>query len=126
MRSEDDMNHSWSVDPSNFMKTVEKDVKRRVVDVANQVFEGVVARSPVLSGAFRSVWTLSEGSPNFVQNMDKLTGVIPAPKLPAIRPTAKFPVLYVANGQPYGWLLENGSSKKAPLGMVSVTIANIR
>lgn len=126
MYSEGDMQHTWSVDPSLFTGLVEKRLSDRVVDVTTQVFNGVVQKSPVLSGAFRSVWTVAEGSPNFVERTDRPKAVLSAPSMPSIKPVGRYPVLYVANGQPYGKLLEDGSSAKAPLGMVKVTIANIR
>ena len=120
------MQHTWSVNPSFFAEIVETKLKDRVIDVATQVFNGVVDKSPVLSGAFRSVWTVSEGAPNFVERADRPKSVLSAPAMPSIKPTGKYPVLYVANGQPYGKKLEDGSSTKAPLGMIKVTIANIR
>ena len=91
------------------------------------IFNGVVTRSPVLTGSFRASWNVSFDTPVYAKITSKNT-VTPLPA-----PTFVWPSGYqlgqsvhITNGQPYAQRLEYGWSSQAPLGIVRVTLASIR
>jgi hypothetical protein len=119
----------WVVNPMDFMKTVDKSVKDKAKDLAEQVFDGVVAKTPVWTGRARACWTLNEGAPVFksipLYDVNPLSP-LPPPDRPSISSLPKYPKLYICNGQPYSVKLEYGYSGQAPAGMVRVTLAGLK
>ena len=119
----------WDVTPSDYTKAVLLDAKRLSIRQAYAIFDGCVKRSPVDTGNFRASWRLTSDVPIY----DYVIGgssdnPLPPPKRPVIRPQAGFvlPKLYITNGQPYALRLENGWSKKAPMGIVRVTLESLK
>lgn len=115
----------WSVNPNDFMKNVDVSIERKTLEVSEEIFDGVVQRSPVRTGSFRQSWNASVNVPNETV----IVGGSPesplnAPKFPKlqIKPGDK---VIINNSTVYGPELENGHSDQAPLGMVSVTIASL-
>lgn len=108
-------------------KVFEKMTVNKVEQVCRQIYDGVVKRSPVLTGSYRASWTINLGSPNF----DVVSGG--SATAPLSPPTFQFPSgfklgtpVFIANGQPYAARMETGWSKQAPAGVVRVTLAELR
>jgi hypothetical protein len=101
-------------------------VKKRQLEVVKKVFEGVVTRTPVFTGAARASWRVSIGVPN----PGRVTGGSqlaplgrPAFSLSDIPLYAK---VFISNTTPYIVPLEYGWSKQAPAGMVRITLASLK
>lgn len=123
-----DLISSWSVNPLSFMDSVNESIKDKAIDLAYQIFDGVVDKTPVLTGRARACWTLNEGSPvyNSIPEYGDASNPLDAPKRPILNNAPNNPVFYICNGQPYSVQLEHGYSGKAPLGMVRVTLAGLK
>lgn len=132
---------SWTGQPGVSKRPGEislDDFDREVVDVHSAVcryltrtiYEGIIKRSPVLSGSFRRNWNFTNSDvPNFnfvytppqgpVDSADKLPRplLVPSP----------FPVYTLANGAWYGWNIEvtGWESGKPPYKPVSLTILDV-
>lgn len=120
---------SWSVDPLKFMDTVKTDVSKKAIDLANQIFDGVVDKTPVWTGRARACWTLTPNAPVF-KSIPLKDANPKSPMPPPVRPTiagvGEFPRLFVCNGQPYSCYLEFGGPNNAPTAMVRTTLAGLR
>lgn len=117
----------WGKDPLTFVEEVEKGAVKLTKEVAQAVFEGVVRRSPVLTGKFRASWRVSVNAPDYVVPPRIVPGsqpVIPAPDWPGINVRIG-DLIYISNGAPYGERLENGWSQQAPNGMLALTLAEV-
>lgn len=118
------MSGPFSLALSQFAEKAKDDADRRVREVTLEVASRIIVRSPVDTGRFRANWRLGVGGPvtGTVEATDKTgdqtTGAIAA-ALPA---KAAGTVLYLSNNLPYAWRLETGYSKKAPGGMVGLTV----
>lgn len=121
------MKMAFDFDISKFRSQLGEAVQKKAERITQQIVNGVIARSPVDSGAFRQSWNVSEGRPIYIQvGRGRGNGSpLPAPRI-TVTATTQFPVFYITNGQPYAEELENGSSGQAPAGMVRVTLASIR
>lgn len=109
----------------SFGDELEVALMNRTITLAKKVFEGIVARTPVSTGAARASWSVSVGSPAPVV---RTGGSIGAPLPPPIFPLKTAPAyskIYITNGVPYIMPLEYGSSKQAPQGMVRVTLVSL-
>lgn len=117
--------HKWSVDPRQFLTTVNDSVARKTEELAEKIFDGVVDRSPVSSGGFRASWSAMKGSPTFQYVIGGSPGnPLPRPSYPKIRVKAG-EAIHITNGSPQGGRLENGHSSQAPNGMVALTLASL-
>ena len=106
----------------------DKELPRRhselVTQIANEVLEGVVKRTPVDTGFARNNWEVvasgqATGAPAYAG--DPITRGRVA--LQNLRP---FQDVDIVNGTDYIIPLEYGHSDQAPEGMVSVTISDIK
>lgn len=115
----------WDVDPRNFITTVRDDVTALTNELAEEIFDGVVDKSPVDTGSFRASWNASVDQPvfNYVVGGNSQSPIGP-PSYPRIK--AQFgESIHITNGAPYAGRLENGWSGQAPLGVVAVTLAGL-
>lgn len=112
--------HSWP-EKADIEAVVITQVKRYVAEIYN----GVVMRSPVLTGSFRAAWTVSIGTPQFREVRNE-SGVPLAPP-PFVFPSGYMlgQDLFIANGQPYAERIEYGWSNQAPHGVLRVTLASV-
>lgn len=115
----------WTVDPLKFMKDIDTSVARKTLEVSEEIFDGVVEKSPVDTGNFRASWNVSVN----VADVNTVTGGVSAsplgpPKFPKLS-LDKGDVVIINNSTHYGPALENGHSDQAPLGMVAVTLASL-
>lgn len=108
-----------------FTGHLEEAVKTKTLGIARKVFEGVVDRTPVLTGSARASWNASVGEPIVINriNRDTLNPLGP-PSFP-LKSAPAFSKIYITNGVPYIMQLEYGSSKQAPQGMLRVTLASL-
>lgn len=108
----------------------ENQVKAVRDKIAFQALRGVVLRTPVDTGAARASWQVSFGQAPALSAsagaVDKGGGIAIAQGAQQIGVAPPFTVLFVASGLIYMPKLENGSSRQAPNGMVSVTAADLR
>lgn len=113
-----------------------------MVDVAEQrlaynsfrkvrvLYEKIVARTPVLSGALRAGWNVSYGAPDYTfKDVEIKTGAVaplPAPMFNLTYDKKKAWRMFIANGAPYVQRIEDGwSTGQAPSGMVRISILEV-
>lgn len=115
----------WNVDPSKFMSKVDVSITRKTLEVSEEIFDGVVEKSPVRTGSFRASWnvTVNQADESIVRGGSP-EYPLRAPVFPklSIKPGDK---IIINNSTVYGPKLENGYSDQAPLGMVSVTLVSL-
>lgn len=113
----------WSVSMQKLAEQAGSELELVTQKATLDLFTAVVRRSPVDTGRFRANWNVSQGSPN-------TSAVLEGPVSPShadaeLARAAALPaggITYLANGLPYAEVLENGSSKQAPNGMVRVSV----
>jgi hypothetical protein len=90
----------------------------------------IVLRTPVDTGRARGNWHISIGQPEFTANppeeTDKGGSTTIVEANGKIDNANSGDTVYLTNGLPYVPVLEDGSSKQAPGGMVKVTAAELR
>jgi hypothetical protein len=96
--------------------------------LALEALRGVVLMSPVDTGRFRGNWqqTTDEPATGTLETTDKSGGATIAKGAAQIAQIEPFSVSWLSNNLPYAARLENGYSKQAPSGMLSVTVARLR
>lgn len=133
----------FEADLAAFAKRVDEDLSSVRKKVAFAVFKGVVDRTPVDTGRARLGWAMTDGSPStFVppkQEKGSSPKPGPTPESQAATFSDPYGVTWIANNTPYIAVLEYGRkvktedgervvfpwSKKAPDGMVVVTLADV-
>lgn len=115
----------WTVDPLSFMKDVNISVARKTLEVSEEIFDGVVEKSPVETGNFRASWNVSLNvADETVVTGGSAASPLSPPKFPRIS-VDKGDVVIINNSTHYGPALENGHSDQAPHGIVEVTLASL-
>lgn len=108
----------------NMMALLEQQAADQLAKYAVDLLAGVVMMTPVDTGRARGNWTVESGGSSSTPGIDKNGGQTIAAGAGVIdRATAKgIPqTITLANNLPYIEVLENGSSRQAPHGMVVVT-----
>ena len=82
-----------------------------------EVFNSLVGMSPADTGRFRGNWSIGFGSPDI-----STSGNTSPPSGAPILNWDVSNTLYLTNSLPYAKPLEDGHSKQAPYGMVSLTV----
>ena len=92
--------------------------------IALDALTGIVDNNPVLTGQSRGNWQVSNGSPveGILNTTDKDGARTKANGNAIINQSTPFGVIYITNNLPYIIPLEEGSSGKAPEGMVAITL----
>jgi len=110
------------------LETQEK-IEDAVQVIAMDTLRGVVLKSSVDTGRFRNNWIVSINSPSMEQTpatdasgSGAINKGMAAIEGYDVETTSR---IYIQNNLPYGNRLENGWSKQAPEGMVSVTLNEI-
>lgn len=105
-----------------------KDAEQKLLmaqrEIVLLVYERIVIRSPVDTGLFKGNWQINIGStPTGVVSIKDKTGRIVISQASAALLNYKLddPV-FIVNNLPYANRLEQGWSKQAPYGMVSLTL----
>lgn len=98
-------------------------VKRRV---ALQILNGVVTKSPVDTGRFRSNWQVTLGLParGEVEGVRSAEDVL-STGVSVIAQSKPGETVWLTNNVPYALPLEEGHSEQAPSGVVAVTVAEV-
>jgi len=112
---------SFSDDIKRFNEKVEKRATKLFRGTALSLFGRIITRTPVDTGRLRGNWQVTlNTSPKGILDSTKVqdTGVMKAAKLGDS--------IYIINNLPYAEVIENGSSKQAPQGMVKVTVAEFK
>ena len=100
--------------------------RRLFLDIDNRL----TAKSPVDTGRFKNNWNWSSGTIDFSTNDSKsgagfgTPGGKNLPEIVGLKINGQ--MVYVTNSLPYSKRLEDGWSKQAPAGMISVTIAELK
>jgi len=111
---------TFALDIEKFSKDAGLEINLVVRKISLDAYTRVTKKTPVLTGRAMANWNLSVG------NIDDTTtqSVIPqTPMLP--KNTGLDKAIYITNSLPYINRLEHGWSKKAPNGMVGVTMNEI-
>lgn len=109
---------TFSLDINKFIKKVEGRTDVVISKLVLELFNSVVMKSPVDTGAFRNNWYIT-GDPNSIRQVQKnLEQVSPG----SIAKMASGGAVYIINNMPYAMKLEFGSSKQAPIGMARITV----
>jgi hypothetical protein len=89
------------------------------------LFGNIIQRTPVDTGRLRSNWQVSIGS--YPAETVTQTPAIAVTKGNAEIGKAQMKdSIYIVNNLPYAHVIELGSSKQAPQGMISVTVAEFK
>jgi hypothetical protein len=113
---------AWSVPISEVANRAGAQADAVVRKLTFEIFKAVVLKSPVDTGRFRANWNISADVPDYSTTPSTIKARGGAEAARAL----SFPsggVVYLSNGLPYARVLEDGSSKQAPQGMVKVTVA---
>ena len=121
---------TFTINLQEFQATCSRNAKIIAQRTAMEAFASVVEMTPVDTGRARGAWIPSLDNPS-----DEVTAIDAFDPIGAetINAVASFipsfdlgHVAYLTNNLPYISLLEDGSSKQAPAGMVQVTVMNIQ
>ena len=96
-------------------------------DLATWLLDGVVTRTPVDTGLARANWQVTLGRPatGTVSETDRDGRRTGARGRRVIMRAGPFETIWIVNNLPYVVELEQGSSAKAPAGMVAATLASL-
>lgn len=111
-------------DIQNFVNKTEHKLDLVIRKIALEMFSRVVLRSPVDTGRFRGNWQVAIGFiPQGTLELNDRTGAATISKIEAAALQVEAgDVIVLANNLPYGPRLEDGYSRKAPAGMVGLTV----
>lgn len=115
-------------DISAAVATITKDLGLDARDAVNliglELWGDVTLIAPVDTGRYRAAWNLAENAPDTsVPPPGKGPNSVSAPSSPGFAANGLFPVLFLSNALPYAAVLEDGTSTKAPDGILSVALA---
>lgn len=113
----------WKNPPTKFVRSYREAYGYVVREATIRLLRGVITRSPVDTGRFKSNWQVAEGSAP--------TGTVgisgdPLSVISKVPGNAYGKVLYVVNNLPYAERLENGWSEQAPTGMVKLAMMDVQ
>ena len=109
----------FNVNLNKFVKKIGIEAEVAVRKIAFDVLRGVTKKTPVDTGRARANWNLGYQSINTKITSDTTFKLVEPPKGSGNK------VIYITNSLPYISALENGSSQKAPKGMVMITLQEI-
>lgn len=120
--------HGFSVDLKKFSELIGVEHSKVMQRAVYKVWQGVISRSPVLTGQFRASWGVSR------DEVPNDSGEPPADKVPVSNANARYNpqdflgsyyhIWWVYNNLPYAVPLEEGHSRQAPSGIVSPALAD--
>lgn len=114
--------------PSKFTLQVLRDGSELQRKITAAMLQGVVLKSPVDTGAFRSNHRVSIGSVDYTkdfQKIDKSGTTTIADGMAKILSVQLGMRVFISNNLPYSIALENGHSGQAPLGIYSITFQSV-
>ena len=118
---------SFDGDINRFSKRTGVALDKAVRKIAFDAFRMVTKKTPVDTGRAKGNWNLSVDSiDKSVDEEATSSGQGRATKTPDIQKGDGLKQIYITNSLDYIQDLENGTSKKAPNGMVALTVNEIR
>ena len=121
---------------SRFAKHLDLAPKQVVEHITLELWNKITEKTPVDTGRARAGWMISTGHPatGVPAEKGKPTGKNKNSASPPPEPRVSYPepkitgeeVVYITNNLPYIGVLEEGSSKQAPAGMVRTSIAEVK
>ena len=112
---------TFALDIEKFSKDVGLEINLVVRKISLDAYTRVTKKTPVLTGRAMANWNLSVG------NIDDTTTQSVIPQTPMLsKNTGLTKAIYITNSLPYINRLEHGWSKKAPNGMVGVTMNELK
>lgn len=93
--------------------------------VALDLYARIIRRTPVDTGRARASWNLSVGKPD---RSIKPEGRYDTPRatIGSLPPVTHGQVIWISNNLPYIGALEHGHSQQAPVGMVAISVEEVR
>jgi hypothetical protein len=117
----------------SFIPKVRREAAQRALNIAENVWQGAVDRTPVASGELRASWNLSRGKVNYstvglVDSSPSITGSsLPPPQMPKLSAGSLGSAVYhVSNGKRYAPHVEFGSATITPRLMLTRSIQAAR
>ncbi len=113
------------------LRLAEREIPAAVAEasrgLARDVLEGVVLRTPVRTGRARANWQVGLARPpeGVLEATDRDGRTTVARGAAVIARARPFGTIWIANNLPYIGVLEHGSSKQAPRGIVAATLASL-
>tara|TARA_R110000764_G_C10736646_1_gene350207 strand:- start:50 stop:451 length:402 start_codon:yes stop_codon:yes gene_type:complete len=120
---------NFSIQINNDWKAKEKDILKIFARIENDALTGIVMKSPVDTGRFRSNWSVSVSVPDLTilpKSTIKSASQVVTEGRNKIKANKKLTNVYIQNNLPYAMRLENGWSKQAPTGMVAITVNELK
>lgn len=113
----------WSIPLDQLAERVKLDLETVARKVMLDLFNNVLARSPVDTGRFHANWVAGLGVPvrETVESTDQERGRQEAQRAARLDLGG---TIYFTNSLPYAIRLENGWSQQAPSGMVKLALAD--
>lgn len=121
------MSGLFTANLSGIVEKAKGKVDVAVRKVALELFRDVVVMSPVLSGRFRANWQVGFGTVPFgISDSTDWEGTMPYIEAALGSYTPVGESIFLVNNLPYAQRLEYGYSKKAPDGMVRISLENFK
>lgn len=112
---------TFKMDLSKFAKHLDVEVEKVVRKISFEIYNGITQKTPVDTGRAKANWNIGFQNPNLKVDMKKTTFT------PVSIPKGKGKhAIFITNNLPYIAMLENGSSKQAPTGMVAITMNDVK
>lgn len=116
---------AWKNKPSNFALDVEKTGSDVVRKISAEMFQQVIVKSPVDTGAFRGNHRISINSPDGeydLNHVDKVGGATQQEGSQKLLQIKLGDLVYIQNNLPYALALEQGHSQgQAPHGVYALS-----
>ena len=96
--------------------------------IALLALTGIVMKTPVKTGRARGNWqtTINTPATGDLETVDKSGGSVVNEGLASLTSLRPYQIVYITNNLPYIQALEEGSSMQAPVGMVVVTLEELK
>lgn len=107
-----------------FADKAEAKLDLAVRKISLELFSRVILKTPVLSGRLRGNWQVAVGTvPNGTLDLEDKSGTATiSAATAATSGLAAGDVIFLVNNLPYAQRIEDGYSKKAPAGMVGLSV----
>ena len=115
----------WSIPLDRLADRSKARLETVVRAVTLNLFVAVVRRAPVDTGRFRANFNVSYGAPNltFTDSTAAARGMTEARRVMTLPAGG---IMFLSNGLPYAGVLERGSSRQAPNGMVGLAVVELQ
>ncbi|MEO1943428.1 MAG: HK97 gp10 family phage protein [Candidatus Thioglobus sp.] len=111
---------SFNLDLKEFAHKIDLEVEVVTRKIGIDAWTGVTRKTPVDTGRARANWNIGVGA------IDSSTSDATSQPAPTLKKGDGVNALYITNNLPYIESLEKGDSTQSPLGMVEVTMTEIK